>query len=110
MTLKRKEDSNVHFATVRVKDRLVTLAMVLTVDLQLSIGYSICNPSDTFDRNLAERISTGRALKESSRIPFQKIKATQYLRSEVVLDFLFDEALREFVENPTGYIPALARF
>lgn len=110
MKLKQKEDSNIHFANVKVKGRIVTLAMVLTTDNQLTLGYSICNPSDAFDKNLAERISVGRALKEKSRIPHDEIKANQYLRNEIVLDFLFEEAIRTFVENPTHFIPSLSRF
>lgn len=70
---KSKEKESIkkaYFHSFEFKDRTITLCVAytddknpVTLNSKIKIGYSVCMPQDTFDKELSKKISKGRALK-----------------------------------------------
>lgn len=53
----------------RKRGKHVGIAVAVKVDGVIRIGWSVCNPKDRYNKELADRIANGRAMMESATAP-----------------------------------------
>ena len=100
-----------HFATINLQDREIVISLIPSPDTEsVLVGHSLCNPKDTFNLELGQKISKGRALKESSRLFNISDISSKYMKNDDVMQFLLNRVVKGITKNPHDFIKSLSRF
>jgi hypothetical protein len=100
-----------HFTTINLQDREIVISLIPSPDTEsVLVGHSLCNPKDTFNLELGQKISKGRALKESSRLFNISDISSKYMKNDDVMQFLLNRVVKGITKNPHDFIKSLSRF
>lgn len=105
MKAEQKEGSTSYFKVLEYKGREVTISLVITDKDEVVVGYAICSPQDEFDEVIASTISTGRALKKSTRLMDFDVDSEH--QNDEVMKFILDKVVDEIESGVEYYIPDL---
>ena len=100
-----------HFTTINLQDREIVISLIPSPDTEsVLVGHSLCNPKDTFNLELGQKIAKGRALKESSRLFNISDISSKYMKNDDVMQFLLNRVVKGITKNPHDFIKSLSRF
>ena len=85
---------------VYIRDNQIPIGCIISID-ENHIGWSLCNPKDTFNKNRAKQIAYNRALKGNDVVDFAKHLPESHLTSHTnqsnlrMMQYVFPALQRE---------------